>query len=124
MSDLDKDIIQFLNKCSLSFNEFPQLDGMIIFRDKLLDENGYQKIKPEIKELKKIFCSSKLTCLQETAEEQQKWPLLNLVRQILRACNYKMEPIRKSDGYTKTGKKQYKRYFIIKKLNAIKTEKK
>jgi len=69
--------------------------------------------------LKKIFCSSKLTCLQETAESQQKWPLLNLVRQVLKACSYKMEPIRKSDGYTKDGKKKYKRYFVIKQLKEI-----
>ena len=119
MSDLDNEVILFLNKCSLPFKEFSQLNGMLIFRDKLLDKNIYQTIKPEIKELKKIFCSSKLTCLQDTAEQQQKWPLLNLVRQILKACNYKMDPIRKSDGYTQDGKKKYKRYFIIKKLKDI-----
>ena len=119
MSDLDKEVITFLNKCSLPFNDFKQLDGMLIFRDRLLDKNVYNKIKPEIKELKKIFCSSKLTCLQETAEAQQKWPLLNLVRQILKACSYKMDPIRKSDGYTKDGRKKYKRYFIIKQLKEV-----
>ena len=69
-----------------------------------------------------IFCSSKLTCLQETAEAQQKWPLLNLVRQVLKACSYKLDPIRKSDGYTKDGKKKYKRYFIIKKLKEVDTK--
>ena len=122
MSDLDKEVITFLNKCSLPFNDFKQLDGMLIFRDRLLDKETYTKIKPEIKELKKIFCSSKLTCLQETAEMQQKWPLLNLVRQILKACSYKMDPIRKSDGYTKDGKKKYKRYFIIKKLKEVDNE--
>tara|TARA_R110002074_G_scaffold210317_3_gene379544 strand:- start:1258 stop:1704 length:447 start_codon:yes stop_codon:yes gene_type:complete len=119
MSDLDNEVITFLNKCSLPFNDFQHLEGMLIFRDKLLDKEIYEKIKPEIKELKKIFCSSKLTCLQVTAESQQKWPLLNLVRQVLKACSYKMDPIRKSDGYTKGGKKKYKRYFIIKKLKEI-----
>ena len=119
MSDLDMEVISFLNKCSLPFNDFKQLDGMLIFRDRLLDKETYNKVKPEIKELKKIFCSSKLTCLQETAEAQQKWPLLNLVRQILKACSYKMDPIRKSDGYTKDGRKKYKRYFIIKQLKEV-----
>ena len=42
-----------------------------------------------------------------------------LVRQVLKACSYKMDPIRKSDGYTKGGKKTYKRYFIVKKLKEI-----
>ena len=39
----------------LPFNDFKQLDGMLIFRDRLLDKETYTKIKPEIKELKKIF---------------------------------------------------------------------
>ena len=33
-----------------------------------------------------------------------------------------MDPIRKSDGYTKDGKKKYKRYFIIKKLKEVDNE--
>jgi hypothetical protein len=119
MSELDKEVTIFLNKCCLPFQDFSQLDGMLIFRDRLLNKETYNNVKSEIKELKKIFCSSKLTCLQETAEAQQKWPLLNLVRQVLKACNYKMDPIRKSDGYTKAGKKKYKRYFVIKKLKDI-----
>jgi hypothetical protein len=57
-----------------------------------------------------------MTSLQKNAEKEQKWPLLNLVRQILNVYNYKMEPIRKSDGYTLEGVKKYKRFFqIIKK---------
>jgi hypothetical protein len=40
---------------------------------------------------------------------------LNLIRQLLNVYNYKMEPIRKSDGYTLEGVKKYKRYFQIKK---------
>jgi hypothetical protein len=56
-----------------------------------------------------------MTSLQRNADKSQKWPLLNLVRQILSTHNYKMEPIRKSDGYTLEGVKKYKRYFLIKK---------
>ena len=41
--------------------------------------------------------------------------MLNLIRQILKVNGYNMNPIRKSDGYDKTGKKKYKRYFLIKK---------
>jgi hypothetical protein len=61
-----------------------------------------------------------LTSLQSTAEENQKWPLLNLVRQILKSCNFSMTPKRISNGYTKDGKKIYKRMFKIEKLNQIK----
>ena len=55
-----------------------------------------------------------MTSLQKNADKSQKWPLLNFVRQILNTYGYKMEPIRKSDGYTLEGVKKYKRYFQIK----------
>ena len=60
-----------------------------------------------------------MTSLQKNADKSQKWPLLNLVRQILSTHNYKMEPIRKSDGYTLEGVKKYKRYFLIKKKSNL-----
>jgi hypothetical protein len=54
-----------------------------------------------------------MTSLQESAQTTQKWPLLNLVRQILHGYKYEMKPIRKSDGYTPEGVKKYKRFFEI-----------
>ena len=68
------------------------------------------------KELKKKLSSSFLTSLHKEAKIKQKWPLLNLVRQILHVYKYKMDPIRKADGYTKDGVKKYKRYFLIRKI--------
>ena len=56
-----------------------------------------------------------MTILQKNADKSQKWPLLNLVRQILNVYHYKMEPIRKADGYTLEGIKKYRRFFQIKK---------
>ena len=72
--------------------------------------------------LKKKFSSSALTSLQSGAQKEQKWPLLNLVRQILRVCNYKMEPVRRSDGYDDEGKKKYKRFFLVKKFKAVQAQ--
>ena len=69
--------------------------------------------------MKKIFSSSYLTSLQDTAEDKQRWPLLNLIRQLLRSCNYKLTPKRISDGYTLDGKKKYKRMFIVEKMRVI-----
>ena len=112
-------IYKFLHKCDFVFDKIEQLDGMLIPRDMLLDEKKYLDVSQNIVELKKIFSSSMLTSLQTNAQKKQKWPLLNLVRQILKSNDYKMEPIRKSNGYTKDGKKKYLRFFLIKKFKTI-----
>ena len=65
--------------------------------------------------------SSRLSCLQSTAEDNQRWPLLNAVRQLLRIHFYKMTPFRLSDGYTKDGKKILRRFFRIEKMRKIDT---
>ena len=46
----------------------------------------------------------------------QRWPLINLIRQILRKYNYQLVPKRVCDGYTKDGIKKYKRFFEVKKI--------
>ena len=107
----------FLTKCNIVINQFDDLNGMLIPRDLFLDKNLYNSVKDEISILKQVFTSSALTSLQSTAEDTQKWPLLNLVRQVLRSCHYKMTPKRMSAGYTKDGKKIYKRMFILDKIN-------
>jgi hypothetical protein len=78
-----------------------------------------KELKERIPELKHIFSSSYLTSLQEPAEKIQKWPLLNLIRQVLRSSNFKLTPKRVSNGYTVDGKKKYKRVFIIEKMKLV-----
>lgn len=107
----------FLMKCKIVLNQFHDLDGMIVPKEIFLDKVVYDSVKEDISILKQLFTSSALTSLQSNAEDNQKWPLLNLVRQILRSCHYKMTPKRVSAGYTKEGKKIYKRMFIIEKLS-------
>jgi hypothetical protein len=107
----------FLNKCKIVIQNFDDLNGMLLPREIFLDKEIYNSVKEDISIMKQLFTSSALTSLQSNAEETQKWPLLNLVRQILRSCHYKMTPKRVSAGYTKEGKKIYKRMFIIDKLS-------
>lgn len=109
-------IKSFLNKCKILINEFDDLNGFLLPREIFLDKDIYNSVKEDIYILKQVFTSSALTSLQSNAEENQKWPLLNLVRQILRSCHFVMTPKRVSAGYTKDGKKIYKRMFIINKL--------
>ena len=91
------------------------LNGYLIPREILINETLYDSIKDTIPELRTILSSSSLTSLQKTAQTAQKWPLLNLIRQILHSYKFKMVPIRKSDGYTKEGVKKYRRFFMIEK---------
>ncbi len=113
---MDKEIKTILFLIGLNFEILNDLDGLLIPREQLLDDKKYDEIKKYIPELKKSLNSSFMTSLQKNADKIQKWPLLNLVRQILLFYNYKMEPIRKSDGYTLEGVKKYKRFFKIKKI--------
>ena len=110
-------IKNFLSQCGIEFENFQDLDGMIIPREILLSENTYLKIKPMILELKKIFSSSSHTSMQMIAFKKQRWPLINLVRQVLRSCEYSLAPKRICDGYGKDGQKKFRRIFIINKLN-------
>jgi len=118
MSEDKQTIKEFLNKCSIVFDEFSQLDGMLVPRDILLSKEKYELIKDDIEKMKKLYSSGSLTALQKNAFESQKWPLLNLVRQILKSNNFQMNPIRKSNGYTKEGKKKYLRFFMIKEIKS------
>lgn len=85
--------------------------SLLIKRDVLLDDNIYETIKPQINELKTIINSHNHTCLHRDADSIQKWPLINLVRQILHHYNYNMGPIRKC--VSKNGNKVYTRYYLI-----------
>ena len=95
----------------------PNYSGLLIPREQLLKQDLYDELSPTIDELRKKYSSSYLTSLQKTASTKQKWPLLNLVRQLLMIIGYKMTPIRKSNGYDKeTKKKKYIRLYRIEKM--------
>jgi len=105
----------FLNNSGINFESLNELDGKIISRELLINPLKYAEMKDEIINLKKNYSSTSLTGLHDCADIKQRWPLLNIVRQLLNVYNMDMEPFRKSDGYEVTGKKKYKRFFIIKK---------
>jgi len=114
---MEEEIKIILRSIGLEIDNFYELDGVLILRETLLSNKKYDEVKHLIPELKKNYSSSFMTSLQKNAEKSQKWPLLNLIRQILHVYGYNMEPIRKSDGYTLEGVKKYKRYFLITNKN-------
>ena len=114
--DKNEKIVLFLNKCGIIISNIDLLNGLLIERDILLDNERYNNIIENIPDLKTYNSSSVLTSLQSNAKDNQKWPLINIVRQLLKTIGYNMKPIRKSDGYL-NNKKKYKRYFLIEKLD-------
>ena len=113
MNEITKKI---LINIGIIFNEETELDNYLLPREQLLNNFKYEEIKILIPELKKHYTASFMTSLQKNAEINQRWPLINLIRQLLNALRYKMIPIRKSDGYTVDGVKKYKRFFQITKI--------
>ena len=109
-------IITLLHKCGININTINELDGYIIERSTLLNDDKLDSMDNEIKELRKCFTSSTVTALQKTARTKQKWPLLNMVRQLLKTLNYNMVPFRKSNGYDQNKKKIFIRYFKFEKI--------
>tara|TARA_B100000927_G_C16455370_1_gene465576 strand:- start:1020 stop:1382 length:363 start_codon:yes stop_codon:yes gene_type:complete len=112
---MEETVINIFNIMDISYDIVKNTD-LIIERSIFLNDTKYQIIQNEIPKLKDFFSSSFLTSLQKNANLKQKWPLLNLIRQILKKLNYQMVPIRKSNGYDNDGKKIFKRFFLIKKL--------
>lgn len=121
---MDPDLLSILKKTNIIIENENFINGMIIPRDILLVKEKYLELEDEINNIKKKFSSSRLTALQKTAKTNQKWPLLNLVRQLLKASNIKMTPKRQSNGYDETGKKKFKRFFILEKMKLIEEKEK
>jgi hypothetical protein len=114
---MDSDCKIILNQVGIYFNSIAELEGIFFPREQLLSDTKYEVVKQYIPGLKKKFSSTFMTSLQKKAETNQKWPLLNLIRQILLVYNYHLTPIRKCDGYTPDGVKKYKRFFkIVRKI--------
>ena len=120
-SDQEKIIVEFLNVCGVPCENLTVIDGLVIPRENLLVDERYKTACQHIDKLKEIYSSSYMTSLQKTAKSTQAWPLINIVRQVLKSCGYTLSPKRLSNGYTKSGKKLYRRVFIVSKPNFIAT---
>lgn len=112
----EKKLIELFLMVGIYSESIDNLNNILIDRDTLLNEDVYKKTLEYIPYLRKIFSSSYMNSLHDNAMKKQKWPLINLVRQLLKALNYKFVPIRKACGYDKEKKKIFKRLFRIEKI--------
>jgi hypothetical protein len=116
MNNKDIVILDFLNSCGINIIDLNSIENHIFERNILLNQDTYNKVRENIYTIKKFFSSSYLNSLHKNAHDNQKWPLINLVRQIFNSIGFKLIPIRKANGYTKEKKKIYKRFFKIVKM--------
>ena len=113
--DLSIDIFKIINVEIKNVNDLLDLQ---IDQNVLRNKNLFHEITEKIPNLKSHYNSSKLTCLHSNSLEKQKFPVVNMFRQILKCNNYKLEPFLISNGYDKTnGKKIMERYYRIRLLN-------
>jgi hypothetical protein len=96
-------------------------DGLVIERDMLISKEKYEKLKPHIVDLRKIFSSKCMTSMHTCAEYNQRWPCLNLVRQVLKRMGYDIVPERRCAGRDQDGKKIFERFFKLHKRENIET---
>ena len=115
--EVDETVKNIFAGIGINYNSLSDLNGILIERDILLSVEKYNAVKAHIPKLKQVFSSSCMTCLQSDATVDQRWPLLNLIRQLFHVYKFTMKPIRKSDGYTLDGVKKYKRFFQIEQKN-------
>jgi len=108
--ELLRKMLKFID---ISFSDINNLEGKIIVRDILLTESVQDHYQKYQKDLKKCgYKSGKLTSLHKNTN--QKFPAINMLRQILKCHGFLLQPKIESIGYNKnTGQKLIKRYFTI-----------
>ena len=103
-------ILKIINK---KFEE-QDIEDIVISQEKLKQPEIIKELRQEIPELKKHYNSNMLNCLHKNSLSKQKFPAINLVRQILKCNDYKLTPFIVSNGYDKTtGKKIVVRKYKI-----------
>ena len=82
MDDVTTD---FLTKVGIDCAFLATGNELRLDRDALMHSGTYDIVAVMIPELKRQYSSSSMTGLQKNAKDSQRWPLLNLTRQILKS---------------------------------------
>lgn len=107
-------IFEILKLININLIEQNELNNLIIDRSLLTNPEINQQVLVFREKMKGLFHSSYLTCLHNNSELKQKYPAINMLRQLLKCLGYKLKPQIINLGYNKqTGKKITKRTFTI-----------
>ena len=110
--ELIKEIFSIIK---LDICSYEDLNNITLSNSYLRSNEFNEKMVKMIPKLKKQYNSHKLTCLHKNSLEKQKFPTINMIRQILKCNNLKLHPYIVCNGYDKiTKRKILERYFIIK----------
>ncbi len=114
----NKLLIKLLKTIINDFNDESSIENLEIDRDLLLNINTQQDFSNLIDDCKKIYKTSKLTSLHSNRDDKQRFPAVNLLRQIMKCNGYSLTPKVTSLGYCKnSGKKLVKRSYIVKSID-------
>jgi hypothetical protein len=113
-SHLCEKMLQMVGILGTSEETLVDAIGRTCSREHLLNMELYNEIaKVLIPEFKLVYSASGMNSLRSNAEINQKAPLINLMRQILRANGYNLTPKSELNGYYSNGKKRIYRWFEI-----------
>ena len=103
-----------LSRVNITFRTLPDLHNQVISREALLDKKVCDSLLTLRPALKSHYHSDMLSCLHANSAQKQRFPSINMVRQLLRTHGMCMQPRIQSMGYDRnTGKKLVKRYYVI-----------
>ena len=105
-------LLKLLKIINIDIDEKDSLLNYTFERDILLDQNVIDKYYEMIKNLKKNYTSDILTCLHTNSTIKQRFPGINMLRQILKCNGLKLKPKVVSMGYI-GDVKMVKRFFTI-----------
>ena len=119
MKDLNFDLIkEIFSIIKYDIYSYEDLTDLILSNNYLRNKEFNDKIVEMIPKLKQKYKSHKLTCLHKNSLEKQKFPTINMIRQILKCNDLKLQPYTVCKGYDKiTKEKILERYFIIKEID-------
>jgi len=107
-------LFELLNLFNINITNKDELLNLSIDRSILTEPLVNQQVLVFREKMKGLFHSSYLTCLHNNSELKQKYPAINMLRQILKCLGYKLKPHIVNLGYNKqTGRKIVKRTFTI-----------
>ena len=109
-------LLQIFKLLKFHTDRLEDLTNLTFPRETLIQKDNKEKLLELIPQLKEVYNSSYLTCLHDNSIYKQKFPAVNLVRQVLKCHHLALTPKIMSNGYEKTtGKKKVSRIFKIEK---------